>query len=707
MTITSKESGPRADNTETATKKNTQFTDQGNAHSTGSKSNSVVTADFAENALGELDMLGAPLFLLRPWDHPEAIKGKYAAPSAWPKSKPENNGKVIDSWETGYGVGMVCGTVYDVIDVDPRNGGDESFDRMLADGLVPPVRRAVKTPSGGWHLYVDALSVAKAAPLPGIDYQARGAYVFTPPTEGYQEIKQDAWPATGNEAGRTRLLELVGRKVSTEREPGELYDGHELNARELAYLESAVQSAESTLRNASGARNHMLFSQGAAMGELVAGAGLDEDEVRERLWAAADEAPSDHGLTSTDSRSLDRGLEQGKDNPRALPEDLRSTPESDFGPLTGESPTGEPQGDSKAAEADKREQSVRAELERMVVREEARRRFSALNRVAPEMPDAVSLVDLLATELDAPRWRIEGLWPADARVNLVASPKAGKTTTVGNIVRSLADGEDFLGHAARPLGAGETAVLFDTEMSPLQLQDWYGDLDLTNPGKVRVVPLVGRATGLNFLDEDALRRLVPQYAGAHTYILDPVGPVLAGLGLDENSNSDVQRFLSAWDTFVTLMGGKESMIVHHAGHNAERARGASAFLGSGSAIWTLINKDPDDPASLRYIKAQGRDVGLPETQMLYDPFTRRLSLGTGSRAQNKKHDKISALADAVEKAVQDAPGLSAGQVRSKLRSEGITFQKGDDSRAAQLAVERGLAHTVQDGPNKRYYPGPG
>lgn len=346
-----------------------------------------------------------------------------------------------------------------------------------------------------------------------------------------------------------------------------------------------------------------------------------------------------------------------------------------------------------------------AEVDRLRVQQDARRALAQENRAAPDMPAAIPLDELLANDLDEPRWRIDGLWPAGARVNLVAGPKAGKTTTVGNVVRALVDGEDFLGRASRALDAGEKVVIFDTEMTPLQLQDWYRDLGVQHPGKVQVVPLVGRAGGLDFLSDEGTRELVSKYAGAHTYILDPIGPVLSALGLEENSNSDVQRFLSKWDTLVTLMGGQESLITHHAGHNSERARGASAFLGSGSAIWTIASQDPDKADAARYIKAIGRDVNVPETQLRYDPSTRRLHMGTGNRAQHAQEEKIDRLADEISRIVADADRpLSITDIREELRQGGVSFQKGQENTAAVRATARGAVTVTKDGRRKLYGP---
>ena len=148
----------------------------------------------ATEFLDGLDVTGAPLFLLKPGGK---IKGKYRAPDAWQDSTPSNNRTALDGLRPGRAVGMVCGLTYDVIDVDPRNGGSESLAHMAAQGQIPTVHHVVATPSGGFHLYISSLGIAKATPLPGIDMQARRSFVFTPGTDGYRVLDPGEWPDLG------------------------------------------------------------------------------------------------------------------------------------------------------------------------------------------------------------------------------------------------------------------------------------------------------------------------------------------------------------------------------------------------------------------------------------------------------------------------------------------------------------------------------
>ncbi|CAI9407878.1 hypothetical protein AESSP_01914 [Aestuariimicrobium sp. T2.26MG-19.2B] len=69
------------------------------------------------------------------------------------------------------------------------------------------------------------------------------------------------------------------------------------------------------------------------------------------------------------------------------------------------------------------------------------------------LPELESLAQLLAEpDVDA-EYQVEGLWPTGGRVVLVAPHKAGKSTLVANLLRSLVDGEKFLDELRGPLRA--------------------------------------------------------------------------------------------------------------------------------------------------------------------------------------------------------------------------------------------------------------
>ncbi|HLY75940.1 MAG TPA: AAA family ATPase [Planctomycetota bacterium] len=107
----------------------------------------------------------------------------------WQRTKPSH--EAIDRWKPGEALCAVTGTTFDVLDIDPRNGGLLSFKRLSRelgdDG--PEVYWEVFTPSGGRHLYIAGLNIGKHTGfLKGLDLQGgkddgtgRG-FVFLPPT---------------------------------------------------------------------------------------------------------------------------------------------------------------------------------------------------------------------------------------------------------------------------------------------------------------------------------------------------------------------------------------------------------------------------------------------------------------------------------------------------------------------------------------------
>lgn len=99
--------------------------------------------------------------------------------------------EVIANWfddfsdfNIGIATGQISGLI--VIDIDPRNGGDASFDRLLENVGPLPETLKVQTGGGGHHLYFrapnDLKAIHKLRAYPGIDVQFDGKYVVAPPS---------------------------------------------------------------------------------------------------------------------------------------------------------------------------------------------------------------------------------------------------------------------------------------------------------------------------------------------------------------------------------------------------------------------------------------------------------------------------------------------------------------------------------------------
>lgn len=107
----------------------------------------------------------------------------FALPRDWQHTRADPG--VVDRWRPGMAIAAVCGHGLDVIDVDPRNGGDLA----AINGALPTIYGVAATPSGGVHAFINSLGIRKKTDLrPGIDVQAgapdgtgRG-FVFLAPT---------------------------------------------------------------------------------------------------------------------------------------------------------------------------------------------------------------------------------------------------------------------------------------------------------------------------------------------------------------------------------------------------------------------------------------------------------------------------------------------------------------------------------------------
>ncbi|MEK7848503.1 MAG: bifunctional DNA primase/polymerase [Chloroflexota bacterium] len=84
------------------------------------------------------------------------------------------------------GVGIVTGKVSGlaVLDVDPRNGGNNTLDDLVAQGHRLPDTPLAWTGGGGSHHYFAAQGDTPTIPAlaPGIDLKAEGSYVVAPPS---------------------------------------------------------------------------------------------------------------------------------------------------------------------------------------------------------------------------------------------------------------------------------------------------------------------------------------------------------------------------------------------------------------------------------------------------------------------------------------------------------------------------------------------
>lgn len=180
----------------------------------------------ALRAAGYLISIGIPVFAARPvltatgdWD-PAGGCGGYRLPRAWQKTEPDvrwldrsARGFARKAWRPGWALAAVMGLGLDLLDVDPRNGGDVTREQLVAAGLWPVVYAAASTPSGGSHEFVASMDVGSRDDVrAGLDVKgglmdgtSRG-FAFIAPTVKLSKVTGELVPYRW-----TKLPEIGGR----------------------------------------------------------------------------------------------------------------------------------------------------------------------------------------------------------------------------------------------------------------------------------------------------------------------------------------------------------------------------------------------------------------------------------------------------------------------------------------------------------------
>lgn len=204
-------------------------------------------------AAAKLIEMGFRLVPLRPGTRQPVQTG-------WPDN-PVLDGQGIDQFwgaRPDLDIGILTGGDLVVLDVDPRNGGEESLRELEAQhGALPPTLTS-KTGGGGKHFFFRvtagvAVPSTAGALGPGLDVLARRKMVVAPPSKHHQTGRSYEWedPAMPIAEIPAYLLQL---------------------ATHAGTASSGVVSGQRILE---GTRNSELYKQGAAMARN----GLDADLI--------------------------------------------------------------------------------------------------------------------------------------------------------------------------------------------------------------------------------------------------------------------------------------------------------------------------------------------------------------------------------------------------------------------------------------------
>lgn len=451
------------------------------------------------------------------------------------------------------------------------------------------------------------------------------------------------------------------------------------NGNQSAYVNAARSAELAELASCPpGNRNHTLNVVALKLARLP----IDREQLRNDLIHAC----QTNGLIRDDGRrSVDATIDSAfakadLDGPRPIPE---SHPAANVVEMNSKTlSTGEGR--------DLHQLAVARRAYELRVNDEARALWTRQRAATAgqQPPPLVNLVDLLAQPDDNAIYRIDDLLPVGGRVLLAAQYKAGKTSMVANLLRSLVDGDPFLGRLhVEPVSR---IVLIDTELDERMLRRWLRDQGIRNQQAVDILCLRGRLATFAVTDDTIRATWAAIISGADMVILDCLRPCLDALGLSEDKDAGI--FLTAFDALCREAGASEATVVHHMGHGQERSRGDSRLLDWPDVLWKIVrDNDDDNDNGARFFSALGRDVNLPESQLDWCPQTRSLTLCNGGRAEKRARETA---VDIIEIMSDPAnfEGLSQNRLVGKLKALGNS--RDSSRRAVRLAVEDGLLLTV-------------
>lgn len=294
-----------------------------------------------------------------------------------------------------------------------------------------------------------------------------------------------------------------------------------------------------------------------------------------------------------------------------------------------------------------------------------------------EIPEPTQLTVLLGEEDEVEDWRIKDVWPRGGNILLTAGAKAGKTTTTGNIVRCLVDGDRFLKvFPVDPIAECERVAIIDFEMPRKSVKKWLRQQAIRNTDSVVIWTERGKAAKFDLREQEIRAKWVARLVekNSKVWMIDCLSPVLSALGINENDNTEVGRFLDGLTAAAVEADVDEIFLVHHMGHAGERARGASRLIGWPDVNWRLVRKkdekDPNadtDPDAPRYFQAYGRDVDVREGRLIYDESNRHLTYVEGGRKSTEQSQALYRLLVHV----RDNPDEAKDAIEKAMKGQGI------------------------------------
>ena len=483
------------------------------------------------------------------------LNGKKPVDSRW-QTRDYDSAAVVAAAEGRHNVGVRIPRDLLVVDVDPRNGGGESFARLIEDAhLDLSVYPIVRTGGGGLHVYMrlpDGFEAVQShEQYPGIDFKTSGQVVapgsIHPQTgKPYVGENMELLPleVPANEA----MLALLKRRARSSAGDGGAHRAGELTpdmlAANLALLDANDFGAgqHDTWLELMMACHHA--TDGAGREEFIewstqaAGYG-DHAENIGRRWDSLRAGEGGVTVATLFKRVIDSG---------GTPVD-RDQPENDFEPVAMDSSSSEK---------------------------------------AEERWPFLTLEELRA--LPPPRWLVEGLIQEQTIAAIYGAPEAGKSFLAIDLIMSVASGRPWHGRAVTQgpvlYIAAEGALGLNRRIQAWKIDRGVGDAPFR-------------------LMRSSLNLTSPKEAAAFCQAMAKLGPLSmvvidtlnqTAAGADENSAQDMGRYIDAMKRMRDASGASV-VVIHHSGKDASKGmRGSTALLGAMDTTVEVVRPDEDGMA---------------------------------------------------------------------------------------------------------------